>query len=370
MSRSTPEIRFCKSADNVSLAYARIGSGPPLVKPATLHPPVELASESPFWRHWVVELSRGRTLLQYDGRGCGLSDRNPADLSFEAMVADLESVVDAAGLDRFALCGISQGGAVAVEYAARHPEKVNCLVLYGAYARGRYHRGPQSVKEAETKLKLVELGWTTEDPSYRQVFTAQWIPDGTPEQVRSFNELQRAIISAETASKLLRTVWAIDIRNSAPRVRCPTLVAHAQGDASVPFDEGRLLSGLIPGSRFLPLNTRNHVLLGEEPAWREFIAALRLFLTLHDGPAAPSWSDALDAFTERERDVLELLAQGLDNNEIAARLHLSEKTVRNHVTAVFAKLSVSSRGHAIVRAREAGFGKSEGGTHSATGPRA
>ena len=364
-----PDIRFCASADGVSIAYARIGNGPPLVKAASLHPPVDLASDSPLWRHWVSELSRGRTLLQYDGRGCGLSDRNVADLSFEAMVADLESAVTAAGLNRFALCGISQGGAVAVEYAARHPQKVSALVLYGAYARGRYHRGPQSVKEAETKLKLVELGWSSDEPSYRQVFTTQWIPDGTPEQIRSFNELQRATVSAETASKLLSTVWAIDVRNSASRVRCPTLVAHAQGDASVPFDEGRLLSGLIPASRFLPLNTRNHVLLGEEPAWREFIAALRLFLTVHDGPAAPVWSDAIDVFTDRERDVLELIAQGLDNNEIAARLHLSEKTVRNHVTAVFSKLNVSSRSHAIVRARDAGFGKSERGSNSSPGRR-
>lgn len=370
MSRSTPEIRFCASADGVKLAYASTGSGPPLVKPAGFHPPVELASESPIWRHWAVELSRGRTLLQYDGRGYGLSDRDPPDLSFEGMVADLETVVEAAGLDRFALCGISQAGAVAVEYAARHPQKVSCLVLYGAYARGRYHRGPQSVKEAETKLRLVELGWGTNDPSYRQVFSAQWIPDGTPEQVRSFNEIQRAITSAETASKLLQIVWSIDIRDAASRVRCPTLVAHAQDDASVPLGEGRLLSGLIPGSRFLPLNSRNHILLADEPAWREFIAALRLFLTVHDAPAAPVWSDALDAFTDRERDVLELLAQGLANNEIAARLHLSEKTVRNHVTALFSKLDVSSRGHAIVRAREAGFGTAAGGAESRTGGRA
>jgi DNA-binding NarL/FixJ family response regulator len=186
--------------------------------------------------------------------------------------------------------------------------------------------------------------------------------------VRSFNELQRALASAETASKLLQTVWAIDIRNSAPRVRCPTLVAHARGDTSVPLDEGRLLSGLIPGARFLPLDTRNHVLLSEEPAWREFISALRAFLTVHDAPAAPVWSDALDAFTERERDVLELLAGGLDNDEIAARLHLSEKTVRNHITAVFSKLGVSSRGHAIVRAREAGFGKPNADSRTAGDP--
>lgn len=349
------QIRFCTSTDGVRIAYAKSGSGAPLVKASNWLSHLEFDWESPVWRHWTAELCRDRAYLRYDARGSGLSDWEIAELSFEAWVRDLEAVVDAAGMDRFALLGISQGGAIAIAYAVRHPERVTHLILHGAFARGQLQRNPSEQKreEAATMAKLAELGWGKDNPAFRQFFTTQFIPDGNAEQQRWFNELERVSTSPANAARFMRTVDEIDVTALAPNVSCPTLVLHANQDARAPFDEGRLLASLIPGAHFVPLQSRNHILLENEPAWKQWLAEVRAFL-----PAAAFVGAAFAALTARERDLIELIAQGLDNAQIAARLALSEKTVRNHITHIFDKLQVENRSQAIVRARDAGFGRS------------
>ncbi len=351
------EIRFCTTADGVRIAYAKIGDGSALVCAPQWLTHLEEEVRSPAWSHWVTGLSRGRTLVRYDKRGCGLSDRAVREQSVDAWVRDLEAVVEAAGLDTFPLFGSCQGGPIAVEYAARHPERVSHLVLYGTFARGRMKRaaGRQHEEEGRMWLKMVELGWGQDNPAYRQVFATRFIPEGSLEQLRSFAAMDRASTSPSTAVQLLDAFAWIDVSASAGRVRCPTLVLHAHQDAIVPFEEGRLLAGLIPGARLVTLESRNHVLLEHEPAWQQLLERLDGFLK------APRPSQASRAFpagtlTAREKDVLELIAEGLGNEAIAARLGVSEKTVRNHITSVFGKLQVTTRAQAIVRARDAGFG--------------
>jgi pimeloyl-ACP methyl ester carboxylesterase/DNA-binding CsgD family transcriptional regulator len=291
-----------------------------------------------------------------DERGCGLSDRDVADISFEAWVRDLEAVVDAAGLERFALFGHSQGGAIAVEYAVRHPERVTHLVLLGAYARGWMKRdlSPKHVDELQALLKLVEVGWGRDDPSYRQIFSMGFIPDGTLEQINSMSELQRKSATPDCAVRILRSMFSIDVREPAARVKCPTLVLHARGDRRVPFEEGRLFASLVPGARFVPLESDNHIPLAQEPAFRQFFDELHAFVPRQAGEGR---GGTFPKLTAREAEVLERIAQGLDNAQIAAHLGISEKTVRNNITHIFDKLAVESRAQAIVLARKSGFGQ-------------
>ena len=356
MAAPKQQIRFCVSHDGVRIAYARSGQGPPLVKVANWLSHLEFDWESPVWRPLLTELSKDRTLIRYDERGCGLSDWNVVDLSFEAWVRDLETVVNAAGVDRFPLLGISQGASIAVAYAVRHPSRVSHLVLVGGYARGRLQRAStsQQREEAETMNKLAELGWGKENPAFRQFFTTQFIPGGSPEQHHWFNELERISTSPENAGRFMRVFNDINVVDLLPQVECPTIVLHASRDARVPFDEGRLIAGLIPGARFVPLEGANHLLLESEPSWLRFLEELRGFL-----PPVPRADSAFAALTPRERALLELIAQGRDNAQIAASLDLSEKTVRNHITSIFAKLEVENRSRAIVLAREAGFGSKQ-----------
>ena len=274
------EIRFCISQDGVKLAYARVGNGPPLVKAANWLSHLEYEWQSPVWRHWIEGLSRHHTLIRYDERGCGLSDWNVGELSLEAWVSDLEAVVDAAGLERFPLLGISQGGAIAITYAVRHPEKVSHLILYGAYTRGKLRRNlsPAQEEEIMTLIQLIKVGWGKENPVFRQVYTSLFMPEGTPEQHAWFNELQRVSSTPETAARIVTGFGEIDVRQLATAVSAPTLILHATGDARVPFDEGRLAASLIPGARFVPLESKNHLLIETEPAWGQFLEEVEGFL--------------------------------------------------------------------------------------------
>jgi pimeloyl-ACP methyl ester carboxylesterase/DNA-binding CsgD family transcriptional regulator len=353
--RREQEIRFCTTGDGVRLAYARLGAGPPVLKVGSWLTHLEFDGTSPVWIPWLTELSRDNTLLRYDPRGCGLSDRDVAQFTLDAWVRDLETVADATGLARFTLLGMSQGGAIAIAYAARHPERVEKLVLYGAYARGVAKRGlgPQQSEELDATTKLIELGWGRENPAFRQMFTSLFLPDGTPDEADSFNRLQQLSASPESASRMVRGYAQIDVQALAPLVRCSTLVMHGHGDARVPFDEGRRVASLIPGARFVPLQSRNHVMLAHEPAWQTLVDELRAFL--HPPPMLVVPTPFAE-LTQRERELLELIAEGRDNGDIARRLCLSNKTVRNHITRIFAKLQVATRAQAIVRAREAGMG--------------
>lgn len=355
------QIRFCEADDGTRIAYATIGSGLPILRASHWLSHLEFDWESPIWRPWLTGFARDRTLVRYDERACGLSDWNVADISFDAWFADLEAVVAAAGLARFALFGMSRGAPLAVAYAARYPQRVSHLILAGGYARGRCRRGqPLQDEEVRLELDLVRIGWGRENPAFRRHFTSQFMPDGTLEQIRWFDDLQRVSVSPENAARIIQVSSLIDVSDLLPKVKVPTLVLHARGDARIPFEEGRLLASAIPGARFVPLDSTNHVLLEGEPAWSRFWQEVRAFLGGAAGVAgADRPTEALPALTAREQQVLELLARGLANEEIAVRLGIAAKTVRNQVSAIFDKLQVSTRAQAIVSAREAGLGRSE-----------
>jgi DNA-binding CsgD family transcriptional regulator len=254
---------------------------------------------------------------------------------------------------------MSGGGAIAVGYAAAHADRVSHLVLYGAYTRGRIARSTtaEEHEENETLLRLIELGWGKEDPTFRQLFASQYLTDGTAEQLRSFNELMRLSASPANAMKLMRAWYTADVRSLAPLVRCPALVLHPREDLRVPFEEGRSLARLIPGARFVPLDSRNHILLVQDIAWKQLVAELEAFLPTGARDATSPGKASLEGLTPREHDVLDLVARGLSNDVIGGRLGMSEKTVRNHVSAIFSKLGVNTRSAAIVAALEKGFGR-------------
>jgi pimeloyl-ACP methyl ester carboxylesterase/DNA-binding CsgD family transcriptional regulator len=354
MPSSKQQIRFCTSHDGVSLAYAKTGRGTPIVKAATWLSHLEFDWESPVWCHTLNALSADHTLLRYDERGCGLSDWDVADLSFEARLRDLETVIDAAGVERFALLGIYQGASIAVAYAARHPGRVSHLILQGGYARGRMKRANTVAlrEEAETMVKLAELGWGQDNPAFRQFFTTQFIPDGTPAQQRWFNELGRIATSPDNAARFMRAFNDIDVTDLLLKIACPALVLHSTRDARVPFAEGRLMAGLIPDARFVPIESNNHLLLDSEPGWQRWLEEFRAFLPVV-APADPAFA----TLTPRELELTELIAQGRDNAQAAAVFDVREKTVRNCITSIFAKLEVQTRAQAIVLARQAGFGQ-------------
>jgi pimeloyl-ACP methyl ester carboxylesterase/DNA-binding CsgD family transcriptional regulator len=349
--------RFCTSSDGVKLAYAVTGEGPPLVMSATWLSHLEHQWRSLAWKPWLDTLSGDHTLLRYDSRGCGLSDRNVENLSFETWVKDFEKVVDAAGFGRFSLVSTCWGGPIAIEYAARHPGRVDRLVLYGTYARGRLRREdqPKEIEKARVLLDLTRLGWGRENHAFLQVWATHFQPGGSIEHLRSWCDQQRAATTAEMAVRLLRIGWSVDVREAARNIKCPVLVMHLERDAVVPVDEGRLLASLIPDCRFVTLDSENHMPLAEEPAWPQLVGEMRRFLAEPDATPARN-ALPLDQLTARERAVLDAIAGGLDNAEIAASLKLSEKTVRNHITRIFDKIGVEHRYQAIVRAREAGLG--------------
>jgi len=336
------ETRFCTAPDGVGLAYAIDGEGPPIVKASNWLSHLDYERESPVWRHWVRELSRGHTLIRADQRGCGLSDREfEGEVTDETFVGDLAAVVDAVGLERFALLAVSGGGPTAIQYAARHPERVSRLVLYGTYARGRYKRTPGEADESRVFLELIRVGWGGAVPAFRQVFSETYIPSAGEEQKRWYDELQQVSSTGEMAGRLWRSRTGIDISDVARRVTQPALVLHARGDRGVPYEEGRRLAALLPDARLVTLESDNHILQESEPAWAVFLAEVRAFLGDDDrGPAATA---DLDDLSPREREVLELVAAGLSNEQIADELVLSSRTVERHLSNVYVKLRLSGK---------------------------
>jgi pimeloyl-ACP methyl ester carboxylesterase len=273
-------VYFTNSFDGTRIAFAIAGDGPPLVQTATYLGHLEYDWDSPVWRHWMEEMTHGHTLIRYDNRGCGLSDWDIPEMSFEAWVRDLEAVVDTVGLRQFPLFATSCAGAVAVAYAARHPERVSRLVLHGAYARGWLNRDltEEQIEEEQLMISLMRVGWGRENAAFRQVFATQLFPEATTEQLRALEEQMRISASPDNAVRLESEMHRTDVRHLAPQIRVPTLVVHARGDAGVPFEEGRLLASLIPNAQFVALESKNHLLTGHEPAWQKFVNALRSFL--------------------------------------------------------------------------------------------
>jgi serine/threonine protein kinase len=278
------EIHFCTAGDGVTIAYATVGEGPPLVKAGNWLTHLEFDWHSPMWRHWWEDLAEHYSFVRYDQRGCGLSDWDVEDMSFEAWVSDLEAVVDAAGLDRFALLGISAGGPMAIAYAVRHPERVTHLVLHGAYSRGWLKRAqPEELAQRQLEIEMVKVGWGGENPAFRQVFTTLFFPGAAVEQMQWFNDMQKKSVTPENAARFMHTFGTIDVRDLAPKVSAPTLVLHSTHDARVPFKEGRWLASTIPGARLVPLESKNHIPLEGESAWSGFVESVRDFL----GSAGP-----------------------------------------------------------------------------------
>ena len=273
------EIRFCTSGDGTRIAYSTVGKGTPLAKTANWLSHIEYEWDSPVWKHWLREIAERHSLVRWDERGCGLSDWAVDELSLDAWVRDQETVVDALGLERFALLGISQGGAVAVAYAARHPERVSHLVLCGAYTCGWRHRADAHEIEARTALlNLTRLGWGQNNAAFRQLFTTRFIPDAGVAEMEWFNDLQRVSTSPENAARQMDAFSRLDVRPLLADVKVPTIIFHSQHDGVVPFEQGRLLAAGIRGSRFVPLASRNHLLLEREPAWPIFLSELGAFL--------------------------------------------------------------------------------------------
>ena len=273
------DIHFCIAPDGVRIAYAEVGHGPPLVKTANWLNHLEYDWQSPVWKHLLDALAANHRLIRYDARGNGLSDWEVADISFEAFVRDLESVVEATGLRRFPLLGMSQGCAVSVAYTVRHPERVSHLVLYGGFTRGRRKRGSAvDVEQSEAFLTLMRHGWGQENPAFRQIFTSLFMPGGSAEQMQWFNDLQRITTSPQNAVRIRQAVDEIDVSDLLAQVKVPTLVLQCRNDAVQPFDEGRRLAAGIPGARFVALEGSNHIILASDPAWPRFIEEISNFL--------------------------------------------------------------------------------------------
>ena len=352
-SKLRQHIRYVKSSDGTRLAWAESGEGPVLVKAANWLTHLEYEWESPLWKHWIQFFSEHCRFVRYDERGCGMSDWHGGGLTVDQWTADLESVIDAARpAEPVTLLGISQGGAACIQYAIRHPERVARIVLYGAYARGAFLRNPPDAAKAyQAMVDLARWAWGSDNPTFRQVFTSRFIPGGSPEQLQWFNELCRKTTSGEIAAILMEARASMNVTELLDQVRSPTLVIHARDDAVVTIGEGRLLASAIPGAEFVELDSRNHVLLEHEPAWQRFKEEVLAFLkTGH-----PVRDSVFGALSTRERQVLALMADGLSNTDIAERLNIREKTVRNHASNLFDKLGVWSRAQAIVFARDHGF---------------
>ncbi len=351
------EIRFARTSDGVRLGYAVSGRGYPVVRSAHWMTNIESDWRSLILGSWIAGLSSRYHLYRYDQRGSGMSEGEGLPLSVDAYVHDLEAVVDAAKLERFALVGPSGGGLAAIVYAARYPDRVSHLVLSGAFAQGALRRNISS--EARelflAGVTMIEHGWGSGDESFLQLFTSQFWPDASVEYQHSFNVLQRESQSPKQAAAVAMANGSADVSEFLERVQCPTLVLHCRGDVRIPVEQGRLIASRIPNARFVPLESRNHVPMPSEDEFQRMFEEIHAFL-----PQAEHIDLAHDSFPDlspRERGVLNLLARGLDNLQIAAHLAISEKTVRNNITGIFDKLAVENRGQAIVKAREAGLGR-------------
>jgi pimeloyl-ACP methyl ester carboxylesterase/DNA-binding CsgD family transcriptional regulator len=322
------------------------GHGPPLVKAPQWLTHLEYEAEAKISRHWLDVFSKEYCFLRLDQRGCGLSDREVENISLEAWVSDMEAAVDAAGFERFPLIGASQGGAIAIEYAARHPERVRQLVLYGAFAGGSKRR---STAEFAALLTLIREGWGGDDPAYRQIYASRIMPSASEAEAQSFNQLQRVSTNGENAARIMAAIREIDVRDRLSRVTAPTLVLHRRDDY---ISEGPALASQIPNARLVILEGRDHWLMARHEAWQTLVSEVRAFLESGTGsdsvvPNGP----AHDGLSAREVEVLQLVAIGCSNKEIAEQLVISPSTVAKHIASIFVKTQSTNRTEAAIYAQ-------------------
>ncbi|MET0297085.1 MAG: alpha/beta fold hydrolase [Microbacterium sp.] len=338
------DIRFARSADGVGIAYAVHGSGPPLLIDACWLSHLQFDWESPVWRHYLTELGKIVTVIRYDERGHGLSDRGVTDHSLEARLADLEAVVADAGLDRFALMAMAQGGPVAIEYAARHPERLTRLIFYGSYAGAQAAASAEELELLAAFEALIRVGWARPTSEFRRVFSSMMIPGGTEEQMQWLDDLQARACDTETAVISRSQRNATDSTWRLPELDLPTLVIHSRGDQMNPFHHARELAVGIRGARLVALDSNNHIVLASEPAWQAFLREIADFVAPDDVAAPESAGEDVAALiSPRELDILRLAAAGHDNDTIASELFLSVRTVERHLQNSYAKLGLSGR---------------------------
>ncbi len=338
------DIRFARSADGVGIAYAVHGSGPPLLIDACWLSHLQFDWESPVWRHYLVELGKIATVIRYDERGHGLSDRGVTDHSLEARLGDLEAVVEDAGVDRFALMAMAQGGPVAIEYAARHPERLTRLVFYGSYAGAQAAATDEELELLAAFEALIRVGWARPTSEFRRVFSSMMIPGGTEEQMRWLDDLQQRACDTETAVVSRAQRQVTDSSARLPELNLPTLVIHSRGDQMNDFHHARDLAAGIRGARLVGLDSSNHIVLADEPAWPAFMHEMTEFMEPDRQQERAAVADDVAALvTARELDILRLAAAGHDNEAIAADLFLSVRTVERHLQNAYAKLGLSGR---------------------------
>jgi pimeloyl-ACP methyl ester carboxylesterase/DNA-binding CsgD family transcriptional regulator len=352
------DVRFCRSADGVTIAYAVHGSGPPLVIDACWLSHLQYDWDSPVWRHYLTELGKIATVYRFDERGHGLSDRDVTDHSLEMRLADLEAVVADAGLDRFALLAMAQGGPVAIEFTARHPEQVSRLLFYGSYAGvGAVETSEEDQLLDATFDHLIRVGWEQPTPEFRRVFTYLMIPGATEEQMGWLDELQRRATTAEVALLARQQRRQADATGRLAALDVPTLVLHSIGDRMNAFAYSRSLAAQIPDARLVALESDNHIVLEDEPAWPVFLHEVSDFLAEDAVPMPPTGRDPRELLSDRELEVLTLAARGHDNATIASDLTLSVRTVERHLQNTYEKLGLrgkSARTGAVSRLLSSG----------------
>jgi pimeloyl-ACP methyl ester carboxylesterase/DNA-binding CsgD family transcriptional regulator len=343
-------VSYCTAADGVRLAYRTVGTGPPIIKAANWLGNVQGDARLQATRHWIDKLSMANTLTYYDARGCGLSDRDVDEVTLDAWVRDLEAVADATGQQRFVLLGISQGAAISVRYAVKHPERVAALVLYGGFARGILKQGvSMQVKAASREMiRLAELGWGNDTRAFRQLFSSRIFLDAPEQLVAEFDECHRNSVTGEMAARYLQAFYEIDVCAEAGCIQCPVLAMHSEGDRTILASEGEFLASLIPHAKWVPVPGRNHLPLDASPAWQAINDAVTQFLATVELSQSPA---AAPTLTPRQREVLVLVAAGLADKEIARRLNLSPRTVEMHVAGALGALACRSRAQAVARAQ-------------------
>jgi pimeloyl-ACP methyl ester carboxylesterase/DNA-binding CsgD family transcriptional regulator len=347
------DIRFCTSPDGVRLAIATTGSGPPLIRVSTWLSHLECDQREEDTWATIQTFSQTHTLVRYDSRGCGLSDRHIPSLVFDDLVADLGAVVDAQGPEPVPLYGMSCGAPIAIAYAALHPERVSRLIVLNGYGRAYLsakHPEPSVLEEANLLLHSARVGWSNDRSAFRQIFVAQLLGNADSAMRRGIDERMRLSMTPEMAERHLRSNYAMDVKAECAQVQCPTLVLHARGDQMVNFEQGRKLAAWIPGARFVPLESDSHVLLGGQPAAQQFFSEMRAFLGV-DGktPASPTH------LSQRQTEILGWVAQGHTDKQIARDLGLSPRTVEMHVAGAMKALHCSTRAQAVHRATQEGL---------------